>query len=304
MRSARMLHWVLKTPDRTSLIDFLHTLGMHALRHEEFGEACKATCNGADASGNPYEGAWSKTMVGYGDEAENFVLEVTYTYAVKSYDFGNDLAWIKIRSRPAYAAAIEKRMGTEVDMRTVQVRSPTEGFTFRIVGEDPDPGVGPIVSICLHVSDLQASLRSWTDGLGLLEVDHGDEWATLSCGATSATLRLCQLPHGQRVRRGTGYGRLAFAVPAAELSDMAAQAVDAGFKIQTPLVTLETPHKADVQVVILSDPDGHEVCLVGEEGFAELSRVDESAPQLLGESIAKDGSGDWFTKRGKAQKTS
>ena len=33
----------------------------------------------------------------------------------------------------------------------------------------------------------------------------------------------------------------------------------AGFTVLTPLVSLDTPGKATVQVVILADPDGHEV---------------------------------------------
>lgn len=40
----------------------LQVLGMHALRHEEFKEGCKAACNG------PYDGMWSKTMIGYDNE--------------------------------------------------------------------------------------------------------------------------------------------------------------------------------------------------------------------------------------------
>lgn len=46
------------------------------LRHEEFEEGCAATCNG------PYNGKWSKTMVGYGPEANHFVVELTYNYEV------------------------------------------------------------------------------------------------------------------------------------------------------------------------------------------------------------------------------
>lgn len=49
--------------DRTATVHFLHdVLGMHALRHEEFKEGCKAACNG------PYDGMWSKTMMGYDSE--------------------------------------------------------------------------------------------------------------------------------------------------------------------------------------------------------------------------------------------
>ena len=44
---------------------------MHVHRHEEFASGCEATCNG------PYGGSWSKTMVGYGREDENYALELT-----------------------------------------------------------------------------------------------------------------------------------------------------------------------------------------------------------------------------------
>ena len=38
---------------------------------------------------------------------------------------------------------------------------------------------------------------------------------------------------------------------------------------------------------------------MGDEAFRRLSRVDEAAPQLLGEAIAKDLSKDWFEKKKK-----
>ena len=52
-------------------------------------------------------------------------------------------------------------------------------------------------------------------------------------------------------------------------------------KILTPLVSLDTPGKATVQVVILADPDGHEICFVGDEAFRELSKMDPKGRKLL-----------------------
>lgn len=37
----------------------------------------------------PYDGKWSKTMIGYGPEDDHFVAELTYNYGVKSYKLGN-----------------------------------------------------------------------------------------------------------------------------------------------------------------------------------------------------------------------
>ena len=75
-------------------------LGLRVLRHEEFESGCEATCNG------PYGGAWSKTMVGLGDENCNFVFELTYNYGVDSYQQGNDLQCIALAMPEAVARAV------------------------------------------------------------------------------------------------------------------------------------------------------------------------------------------------------
>ena len=38
----------------------------------------------------PYDGLWSKSMVGFGPEDDHFVVELTYNYGVKKYKRGND----------------------------------------------------------------------------------------------------------------------------------------------------------------------------------------------------------------------
>ena len=39
---------------------------------------------------SPYDGKWSKSMIGYGAEDSHFVLELTYNYGIDSYQLGND----------------------------------------------------------------------------------------------------------------------------------------------------------------------------------------------------------------------
>eukprot|EP00887_Chlorella_sp_A99_P000714 scaffold5.g714.t1 len=340
----RTLHWVFKTADRTSAVDFLHsTLGMHALRHEEFAEGCAAACNG------PYDGRWSKaswagrrdeaciadasavpghccawpsasgsstaliyssfvqTMLGYGDEDHNCVLELTYNYTVRHYQPSNDLQYIKIKSRSVFKTLMDKELGHDVELHLREVKAP-EGWTFRVVNDDPNPDVGPIASLALNVSSLARAEAFWIDTLGFLEVDRGADYIVCTTGPSAATLRLTQLPLGQALSRGTGYGRIAFSCPAEQLAGLQEEvaASNAG-SVVTPLLSLDTPGKATVQVVILADSDGHEVCFVGDEAFRrgagraggarELSRVDELAQQKLAESIAKDESSEWFVKQ-------
>ena len=83
--SPRPLHWVFKISNLKRTVEILKAIGMRVLRHEEFESGCEATCNG------PYSGYWSKTMIGFGGEHDNFVLELTYNYGVDSYKRGNDL---------------------------------------------------------------------------------------------------------------------------------------------------------------------------------------------------------------------
>ncbi len=45
---------------------------------------------------SPYDGKWSKSMIGYGPEDYNFVLELTYNYGIKHYTKGNDFQVCKV----------------------------------------------------------------------------------------------------------------------------------------------------------------------------------------------------------------
>ena len=68
----RTLHWVTKIGSLKHSLRFYElVLGLRVLRHAEFESGCEATCNG------PYGGAWSKTMVGLGDENCNLTLTLT-----------------------------------------------------------------------------------------------------------------------------------------------------------------------------------------------------------------------------------
>ena len=56
-------------------------------------------------SSSPYDGKWSKSMVGYGPEDDHFVVELTYNYGIGSYRLGNDFRvsylWDQSHCRPS-----------------------------------------------------------------------------------------------------------------------------------------------------------------------------------------------------------
>lgn len=58
--------------------------------------------------------------------------------------------------------------------------------------------------------------------------------------------------------------------------------------ILTPLLSLDTPGKATVRVLILADPDGHEICFVDNESFTALSEEIPNSEQELIRFISED----------------
>lgn len=122
--------------------------------------------------------------------------------------------------------------------------------------------------------------------------EKASKTALLGYGDTQAKLELIEV--SRPIEHGTAQGRIAFACPSSQLRTLQSSVEAAGFKILTPFVSLATPGKADVQVVILADPDGYEICFVGDEGFRELSQVDQRADQLINQAIENDHSDQWF----------
>lgn len=293
MSSRRILHWVFKIGNRRESIDFYkNILGMKVLRHEEFGKGCEAACNG------PYDGKWSKTMIGYGKEDDHFVLELVYNYTVNSYSFGNNFQGITIQSSEALgrarAASLVAREAEEGG-RPALVRSPM-GYHFYIVDQPQPAERDPVMSLSLSVSSLEPSLVYWAERLEMKLLAKSAGTADLSYGEGQASLILKEI--GEDVKQGTAGGRVAFSIPGANLPALESAMREANRVILTPLTTLETPGKAEVQVVILEDPDGHEICFVGDEGFRQLSAVDPEADRLLHQAMEEDQSDEWFKKKG------
>lgn len=59
---------------------------------------------------------------------------------------------------------------------------------------------------------------------------------------------------GEPINHATAYGRIAFSVPTSELKSYQEKAENNQYTILTPFVTLDTPGKASVSVVIFADP--------------------------------------------------
>lgn len=291
MASKRALHFVFKIGDRKSTAKFYREiLGMKVLRHEEFEKGCEATCNG------PYDGKWSKTMIGYGPEDNHFVCELTYNYGISEYALGNDFQGMYIESSEALERA--KTAGWPVTATgDLSVLEAPGGYKFYIINKPQPIDRDPVQKVALGCSNLTQSLAYWKDLLGMSLVSKADNSVTLEYGKDQAKLTLLDI--GCTIDHAKAFGRVAFASPGTgNLQDLESKIKEANEKVLTPFVSLDTPGKATVQVVILSDPDGHEICFVGDDGFRDLSQVDPEGNNLLNEAMNKDKSDEWFAKKG------
>ncbi|EDW29956.1 GL15913 [Drosophila persimilis] len=277
----RALHYVFKIGDRAkNAFFFRRILGMKVLRHEEFKEGCDAECNG------PYDNRWSKTMVGYGPESSHFVIELTYNYGVTSYEMGNDFGGVTIHSTEILPRAAQHSYPIDKTEGGCLLTSP-DGYKFLVIDQAaPTADADPVQSVELHVSNLAASRQYWEQLLRMQPLAENKQSVRLSYGGKQASLQLTQIP--DPINRAKAYGRIAFAVPSATQPPLYEAVKAAGGTILKSLITLETPGKATVSVLILADPDGHEICFVDEEGFSQLSQVEPDGEQRLDKYIAKD----------------
>ncbi|CAH1800426.1 unnamed protein product [Owenia fusiformis] len=291
MASRRALHFVFKVGDRHKTAEFYrNVLGMKFLRHEEFEQGCEATCNG------PYDGKWSKSMVGFGPEDNHFVVELTYNYGIGTYKLGDDFRGITISSKSAVCNVKSKNWPSTEENGVCTVEAPG-GYKFFLV--DADKSGDPVQKVSLSCSNLQQSIEYWNGKLGLKIYSQDASSVLLGYGDDQAKLELVEI--GRPVDHAKAFGRIAFSCPREQLPGIEKCIREAGGTIVTPLISLDTPGKATVEVVILSDPDGHEICFVGDEAFRELSQQDPKADTLLEQALTADKSDEWYAKKGKVK---
>lgn len=249
------------------------------MRHEEFTETCVAKCNGA------YDNLWSKSLIGYGDESTHFTMELIYNYGVTSYKMGNEFGGVVIKSKDAIKNAKAKNFPSEVQGEYFIVKSP-DGYKFFLLNENAAADEDPIKFLIYNVTNLEASLRYWN---GLLNMDimrKDEKSALLSYTDGRFGIQLTQI--GEPIDRAEAFGRVVFAVPYDSQPTIDEMIQKNKQTIHTPLATLDTPGKADVRVLIVADPNGHEICFVDDEGFSALSAFDPNSNAEINKLIKKD----------------
>ena len=267
----RTLHWVTKIGSLKNSLRFYELVfGFRVLRHEEFESGCEATCNG------PYGGAWSKTMVGLGNENDNFVFELTYNYGIDSYASGNDVQYFAVAMPEAVPRAQAFGYGVEYAGGMPVIKGP-DNFRYKIV--EPSAGRAErILAVGLRSTDLAATKQYWCDVLGMTVFptpagcDAGHKSSlTVGWAAEQTHLQFIDVGDSAPMDHALASGRIANSCRAVYPFYEAAEASGKGSIMNKP-ITLPTPGKADVVVTILADPDGYEICFVGDIGFYDLAK--------------------------------
>jgi lactoylglutathione lyase len=116
----RILHTMLRVGDQDRSIKFYtEVLGMKLLRQKDYPD-----------------GKFTNTFIGYGDESEQAVIELTYNWDTDSYDLGNGYGHIALEVDDVYAATEEIRNRGGKIIRDAGPMN--AGTTIIAFVEDPD----------------------------------------------------------------------------------------------------------------------------------------------------------------------
>ena len=116
----RILHTMIRVGDLDKSIAFYtEILGMQLLRRSDYPE-----------------GRFTLAFVGYGEETDSAVIELTHNWDTTSYDLGNGFGHIALAVDDAYAAcALIKSRGGKVTREAGPMKHGTTVIAFV---EDPD----------------------------------------------------------------------------------------------------------------------------------------------------------------------
>jgi lactoylglutathione lyase len=116
----RILHTMLRVGDLQRSLDFYTSvLGMRLLRKKDYPD-----------------GRFTLAFVGYGDESETAVLELTHNWDTKAYEIGTGYGHVAVEVDDAYKACEEvKKRGGKVTREAGPMKHGTTVIAFV---EDPD----------------------------------------------------------------------------------------------------------------------------------------------------------------------
>jgi len=292
-----LLHWVFKIKNLESVLDLLkNELSIRVLRHEEFNSACEASCNGK------FQNAWSKTMVGIGDELSYFALELVYNYS-KQEDYKKHRGFFNLEFyEKDFLENGSFTNFSQLNIEAISIAKFNQSYCkdylkILIDGISENDFKRDFKFLTLKVNNLETSVEYYEKILNMtlytkeriinphdskfreqlseeFLCNNKENFSILGFDKTQTFLKLIQSDLNEPVFQSEDSGRMAFACEA-DVFDLSKKIEKFGKKILHQPVVLKTEGKADVKVIILQDPDDYEICFVEREGFRELSNLYE-----------------------------
>lgn len=259
----RMLHAVYRVGDMDGTIEYYKKcFGMKLLRYRDLPEE-----------------KYSNAFLGYGDEREQFVLELTYNYGVEKYDIGEGFGHFGLAVNDVYGMVAKiKEQGGKVTREAGPVKGgnsviafvedPT-GYKWELIqreGKQSDP----ICQVMLRVSDLDKSIKYYEECLGmkLLRKRDNPEYkytlAFMGYGPeeSSCVFELTYNYGRTDYTKGNGYGQVAISTK--DVYKSGEQIKAAGGTVTRepgPVPGIGT------KIVATTDPDGYKSVLVDTADF-------------------------------------
>lgn len=215
-------------------------------------------------------------MLAYGRENRFFAFNLTYNYPVKSYKKGNDFIAVVLKSDEILDRAEEYKWLIVGD----DVLEAPGGYAFKIINETAKD---PVFKLQLAVSDLELSKKFWTEVLGLRVFDESAKSITLAFDRRQIKIELIAIE--EPINRAEAFGRLVFSCPYDHQLIIEENARDAKEAILSPLSNVDADA---LKLIVLADPDGHEVAFVDEAGFEKIAKNDNKVQNKLNYFFERD----------------
>lgn len=211
-------------------------------------------------------------MIGFGPEDTHFVLELTANTGIKSYALGNDFRHIALRKTDSLAQRCSEKHILIGENDNIIVTD-TDNYAYKLVQLDEadryHESTDPVLYVSLSTPDLQRCKQFYTEVLGMKVYRQDENSILVGYASNQSKLEFVQLDKGVELKHGEAFGRLAIATPSvSHIHDLVQRN---NVTVVTGPIVLSTPGKADVEVIIIQDPDGYEICYADEKGFYALA---------------------------------
>jgi lactoylglutathione lyase len=261
----RMLHAVYRVGNMDEYIKYMQDcFGMKVLRYRDIKEE-----------------KYTNAFLGYGPETTNFCMELTYNYGVESYDLGTGFGHFGLAVN-SVVDTVEKVKAAGQEASITRPPGPVKGGKTQIAFLKDPTGYSweliertgeitePLAQVMLRVSDLDRSIKWYTDVLGckLIRTRDNPEYkytlAFLGFGEeeNNCVFELTYNYGDHTYDKGAGYAQVAIST-----NDVFKTAEDVRAKGGTIVREPGAVPGIGTKIVSITDPDGYKIVLVDNEDF-------------------------------------